>query len=166
MAVIRIPIDRTWGRSYKLDLAALAAGDKVATVSTTYGGLDATMWTVTKLTPTQVVAESTSHGRTTSARWRLRDGGKVGESYGGQLLDPADDEVLDALQVRALAQYKDRADRLLKAQFRTVTGQSARTTHQEKLAALAEVAELTAAVAEKLNALEAQRITEVSSGAA
>lgn len=161
MAVIRIPLQQTWtGRKYKLDLAALETGDKVATVSTTYGGPDAAIWTVTRLTPTQVVAECTAYGRTHEGRWRISDGKKMGESYGVQLLDPLDNEVLTAQQRKALAVYKDKVERVLKDQFSTRTGKSVANTAQDKLAALAEVAELTAEVAERIQALEAQRVTE------
>lgn len=162
MAVIRKPhrLPRTYGRKYELDLAALEVGDRVYTVARSLGRSSAIPYVVVRKTPTQVVAEATQHGRTWEARWRITDGKKLGESYGPPLLPADDDEVLNVQQADVVARLKDQVTRILTAQITMKTGFDSNTALWSRVAALAEVAELTAQAAEKLNELEAQRVKE------
>jgi hypothetical protein len=165
MAVVRIPVPgRPWGgRRYELDLAALEVGDRVATVAYSMGRPSTTTYTVVRRTPTQVVCEATAYGRTWQARWRVADGKQVGEPYGDQLLPTDDDEVLEAHQRLLLGQLHDRVARVLADTMRTTTSKDRETTHADRLAAVALVAELAADTADKMNALEDQRVKEGTS---
>lgn len=156
MAVKRIPIRARYGRQYTLDLSALAEGDRVATVGRSIGAPDVTVWTVVRKTPTQVVCESGPAGQ---ARWRISDGKQVGQSYGAALLPLDDDEVIEARQARLMIAFRDRAAKLSAPDHRCCWN------HQQRLAAVAAVAELAADTAEKMNALEAQRVKEETSAA-
>lgn len=154
MAVIRVPLERKsyQRRQYRLDYTALEPGDKAALTHRTYGGLDVTVYTVKRLTASQLVCEATVNGRTWEARFRRDDGRQVGESDRWNVLVAVDDdEVLDAFQAKLMRKFR--------AAMEKCAGQRAET-YDQRVDALVQCAGLATEYAHQLAQIEGQRRKE------
>lgn len=101
------------GDRYVLDLEALEPGDLVAMVTAHNWRreMEVTVYTVTKLTKTQVVVTGRG-GRET--RFRREDGSEVGQSHWDRLAAMFAPEVLNGLEAERMRKFWRDADEIIK----------------------------------------------------